>query len=301
LGGFASPDVVRYLSPGRGFVEVSLLAGDTVGTDARETAVWDNTVMSPIRIANSLVLVSLSLALSTVPPAATGSPTPSPGQETIAQIATQEPGIGRCDLALVLALDVSSSVDESEYGLQADGIANAFRDRKVINAIRATRPGGIAVTVVHWASYYQIRQVVPWTRIITANDARIFANLVQSKRRAFDYGDTGLGSAVDFAVELLGNDRLDCRRRTIDVSGDGRANVGRPPIHARDDAVARGVTINGLAVLGDDPFLEAYFGNFLVGGPEAFVMSATDYKVFPEAILRKLLREIMGPVALRPN
>jgi len=204
-----------------------------------------------------------------------------------------------CELELVLALDVSTSVDDFEYKLQAVGLASALRNPAVVQAIRAAGQGGIFVTLVHWASYYQIRQMLPWTRLTDEASIRLFSAQVAKQRRAFDYGDTGLGSAIEYSANLIETNDIRCRRSSIDVSGDGRNTVGVAPNVARDRITARGITINGLAILQDEPDLERYYHDSLTGGPRAFVLSAISFDVFAATMLRKLLREIGGPTANR--
>ena len=196
------------------------------------------------------------------------------------------------DLALVLAVDISRSIDQEEYELQRNGYAAAFRDRRVVDAIRSGAEGAIAVTYVHWSGARSQEQVVPWTVIAGAADAQGFAARIAATERAFPGGSTGVGAAIDYSAQLLATSGIAARRRIIDVSGDGSNNSGRQPSFARDEAVAAGIVINGLAILSDEPMLDHYYRVYVAGGPGSFVIAAADFESFAEAILAKLIREI---------
>ena len=200
-----------------------------------------------------------------------------------------------CDLELVLAVDTSASVDHEEYRLQSVGFATAFRDPAVIAAIRSI--GGVAVTVIHWSSVDQQWQAVDWRLLRDARSARAFAAEIERVPRRFSLRGTGLGLALRFAERLIVNNGFRCRRQVIDVSGDGQNNVGEEPHLVRDFVVASGITINGLAILSDDPQLDIYYRADVVGGDGAFVITAESYQHFREAIRIKLLREISPNLA----
>lgn len=209
------------------------------------------------------------------------------------------------DLELALAVDVSISVDGSELGLQRQGLSAAFRDQAIINAI-AGNPAGVAVMVMVWAGTDQQLVAVNWRRLTDAASSLAFADEIDSAL-AIDLdlqGKTAIGNALHFALRSLeGNAYLGARRK-IDVSGDGHANEGFRPERVRDYAVFSGVTVNGLAIVNDEPYLEQYYREHVIGGPGAFVMAAADYGDFVEAIRRKLLRELTpvevsgGPTAI---
>lgn len=205
------------------------------------------------------------------------------------------------DLELVLAVDTSGSVDEDEYALQISGIAEAFRDPEVQGAIAAGPRGRIAVTVAFWAESQLPKQSLDWQVIVDGADAEGFAAHLQSLPRATPVGGTGIGRGVIYAVRLMQDNGLKGTRRVIDVSGDGRETPSRyfsvPPQQARAFAAAHGVTVNGLAILADDPHLERYYRDFVIVGPGAFTLAADGFEAFAEAMRRKLLREI----AYRPS
>jgi hypothetical protein len=207
------------------------------------------------------------------------------------------------DIELVLAVDRSISVDGPELDLQRQGLAAAFRDPAVIEAIRLNSQG-VAVSVMLWAGVDQHETVVDWSRLTDAGTAARFADAIDAALRLGPTfgGKTALGDALWFALRSLAGNRYDGALRKVDVSGDGRANEGLRPEPVRDAAVLSGVTINGLAIINDDQNLEEYYRTHVIGGPGAFVMVAADYADFVEAIRRKLLRELTpAPIAGGPG
>jgi Protein of unknown function (DUF1194) len=204
---------------------------------------------------------------------------------------------GDVDLELVLAIDSSGSVDFAEFELQARGIAHAFRDPEVIEAIMGATPNGIAVSVVQWSGRHQHLAVVDWTKVTDAVSADALAASLEAAGRIL-IGETAIADALQFATEKLTYGPFHGARRVIDVSGDGPTNAGRDPDPVRDAAVWSGITINGLAILNESPGLDLYYAEHVIGGPDAFVVSARDYRDFARAIRLKLLQEIRGaPVA----
>ena len=194
------------------------------------------------------------------------------------------------DLELTLCVDSSSSVSFDEFFLQTRGLAEAFRSRPVVEAIRAV--GGIAVTVMQFSSADRPRTAVAWTHVADADAAGILADRIERGPRYVTSGTTAIGSAVASATEGFRGNGFEGARLAIDVSGDGRSNEGLLTTLARDRAVAAGITISGLAILNEEPDLDRYYLENLIGGPAAFVASAEDYQDFANAILAKLLREI---------
>jgi hypothetical protein len=190
--------------------------------------------------------------------------------------------------AIVLAIDVSGSIDQREYELQKEGIASAFRHPAVLRAIWAHPEGRIAVTVVEWSD--RQTQVVPWTIVDGIESAELFAMTVSSVTRSSS-GGTHIGDALLFSRVML--DQCPCvpARRVIDVSGDGHSNGGAPVEVVRDEIVADGTTINGLAILQDEPQLDEVYRDTVVGGPGAFVMVANTFEDFAYAMRNKLVRE----------
>ncbi len=201
------------------------------------------------------------------------------------------------DLELVIAIDVSSSVDESEYRLQMGGIAAAFRNPAVLDAIRSLGPGGLAVLVMQWSDNREQAPIGGWRVIRSPTDATVFSRHLRAAPRAIPGGQTSIAGALKFAMEELATNGFEGNRQVIDVSGDGRANNGVHPMTLRDQAIELGVTVNGLAILNEEPFLDNYFEHGVIGGAGAFLMVADDYRDFAASILQKLLREIGIPVA----
>ncbi len=201
---------------------------------------------------------------------------------------------GAVDLALVLAIDCSYSIDAAEFDLQRHGLAAAFLDPRVMRAVRGGEFGAIRVTVVQWSSHSSQVQAIPWIRVAgPADAAALAARLVAMPRRTQD-GGTSISAALDFARGLLVEAGVPAKRRVIDVSGDGRNNNGRGVRPARDEALAAGITINGLAILDAVPTLDYYYRRDVLAGPESFVVPAASWADYGDAILRKLVREITG-------
>jgi hypothetical protein len=200
---------------------------------------------------------------------------------------------GAVDLALVLAIDVSESVDAGEYELQHEGIARAFEDPRLIDAIAAGPHGAIAVLVLEWSDRDKQAVTVDWRRVDGGEAAAEFAAAVRRTERT-SAGLTAIGDALNAAHAALDRLPMKAERRAVDVSGDGMANIGTPPRQARDSLVAAGVTINGLAILTDEPWLESYYSDYVIGGPGAFLMQAEDFQSFANAMLQKLLAEIVA-------
>ena len=204
------------------------------------------------------------------------------------------------DLELVLAVDASASVSGEEFELQIRGLAEAFRHRSVVQAIRAAGDLGLAVALVQWADYRQHALSVDWTVVRDAASGRQFAKQIEDVRRSVA-GNTAIGGAIEFAILQLEGNGYSGRRKVIDISGDGPNNQGSAAWLVRDLAVARGITVNGLAILNEDPTLDRYYLTNVIGGPGAFVMTANDYVAYRLAILTKLVQEISGPpTAARP-
>lgn len=203
------------------------------------------------------------------------------------------------DLALVLAIDGSGSIDDEDFLLQRLGYVAAFRDKRVQVAL--TSAGVVDVAVVLWGDEEMSVQLMDWQRLTDLGDAnRLAADIAGLPRNVT--GDTGIGSGLSAALDLLDQDRTCAARLIINVSGDGMESIGqRPRRHiplatARARAEAMGVTINALAVTAAEPKLEAYYRDRVITGPGAFVMSVAQFEDFAEAIARKLAREIALPV-----
>jgi hypothetical protein len=190
----------------------------------------------------------------------------------------------------VLAVDSSASIDVNEFSLQTAGIAHAFLDTEIIEAIEHWAPKGVAVTVVLWSGLRQ-RVAVDWTRI----DDRVSATALAARIEMMDrtlMGETAIGEALRFAIDHIARGRFQGARRVIDVSGDGRSNVGADPAPFREAAAAADITVNGLAILNEDLTLDLYYAQQVICGPDAFVVTANDFHDFAQAMRLKILREI---------
>jgi hypothetical protein len=195
---------------------------------------------------------------------------------------------------LILAIDCSFSVDAREFQLQMEGLGRAFMSPEVKAAIAKGNRQRIAVTAIQWSDERNHMTIVPWTIIAGDADADEFGTIIAATPRRLAEGGTSISSALYFA-EALFQTAPAADRQVIDVSSDGRNNIGPPVNLARDRIVRKGITINGLVILNEWPTLDKYFEANVVGGPANFVMPTADYVTYAEAILRKLVREITGP------
>jgi hypothetical protein len=193
-------------------------------------------------------------------------------------------------VALVLAVDVSESVSAERYLLQHDGIARAFETPQLVDAIAAV-PGGIEALVLEWSDPDKIAITVGWTRIANRSAAAAFSAAVRATQRTSN-GLTAIGSALLAAAAAFDHMPEPAAHRVIDISGDGMANFGVPPIAVRDALVRQGITINGLAILSEEPWLDDYYRHNVIGGSAAFVVVAQGFDSFAEAMLRKLVQEV---------
>jgi len=198
------------------------------------------------------------------------------------------------DLALVLAVDASGSVNQTRFDLQKHGYAQAFRSREVVEAITAGADHAIAVAMVQWTGPSLHVQVINWTRVSNAASAGALADAIDASRRQLYGGGTSLSGAIDTGAAILAASPFRATRRVIDISGDGSNNAGRLSETARDEAVKQGITINGLPITWIEPGLDAYYRERVIGGPGAFVISIDSYDNFADAVLQKLVTEISG-------
>jgi len=198
------------------------------------------------------------------------------------------------DLALVLAVDCSFSVDAKEFALQMQGLGQAFKRAEVKAAIAHGNLQRIAVSVIEWSDANSQTIVLPWTIIATSDDAEQLGNTLMATQRNLAEGGTSISSALLYSAALL-TTAPRSSRRVVDVSSDGRNNIGVPVAGVRDRLLAQGITINALAILNEWPTLNIYFQNQVAGGEGHFVIPADDYSAYAEAIYRKLLKEITGP------
>lgn len=198
------------------------------------------------------------------------------------------------DLALALAIDCSFSVDSAEFRMQMEGLGNALMSAEVMEAIKAGPKQKIAVTIYQWSDNEFQRVIQPWTVIDTPEAARSVGESMVRGRRSISEGGTAIASALIFGAALF-NLAPQANRHVIDLATDGRNNMGGPVWKARDTVVARGITINGLAIANEWPTLDVYLENQVTGGQDNFVIKANSYDDFGSAMLRKLVREITGP------
>jgi hypothetical protein len=215
------------------------------------------------------------------------------------------------DLALVLVTDVSRSIDDTEFTLEKDGYAAAFTSEQVLTAIKSGPLGAIAVAYVEFASGFEVKTVIDWTVIRDPASAKAFVEKLTAAPRSY-WGRTAISAGIDHAVGMLAESGYNATRRAIDVCGDGTNNAGREVSAARDDAVAAGITINGLAIINEHPVswtfahvqppggLQNYYRENVTGGPGSFVLEIRDFHTFADAMTRKLVAEIAAqPVSSR--
>ena len=193
-------------------------------------------------------------------------------------------------IELVLAVDISRSVDDVEYDLQMTGIAKAFRHPEIIDLIG--RHDGIAVTLFQWDEAVYRNRMIPWRLLRGPASALSFAAEVEVLERSPARRFTGIGKAIEFGVLLIAGNEFTGRQLKIDISGDGRDNIGSLPSAWRQRARSLGIAINGLPILIDTFNLDTYYREKVILGPDAFLEIATDYNDFARAFLRKLRREI---------
>ena len=205
------------------------------------------------------------------------------------------------DLQLFLAVDVSRSMTARELEIQRRGYAEALVSEPVIRAIQDGLLGRVALTYVEWAGNLSQRTIVDWTMVSTREDMEAFAAKVTAEfnpamRR------TSISGALDYASDSFETNGFTSYRKVIDVSGDGPNNQGRPVVPARDEALSKGITINGLPLMTREGMgsqfhledLDVYYKNCVIGGPRSFVIPVLDWDDFPEAVRRKLVLELAG-------
>jgi len=196
------------------------------------------------------------------------------------------------DLVLLLALDVSASVDSTEYSLMTEGLAEALSSETVGDTIRSGKIGAIAISVMQWSGFQEQEVKIKWTRVSDRTELIKLAEQVRVMKRRYKGGATDIGGAIKFSRELVHSAPFRTARRTIDIAGDGANNVNDHPSIERDITIKSNIIINGLAVTGQAIPLVRYYTHFVIGGPSAFVEEARDYDSFGTAMRRKLIREI---------
>jgi hypothetical protein len=207
------------------------------------------------------------------------------------------------DLLLVLAADVSRSIDSQKFQLQREGYAAALANPRVLEAIQSGRRGRIGVLFLEWSGLGNQKVVIDWMLIDGPNAAQSFGDRLLESPRSFA-DRTSISGGIDAAVAQLARTPFSADRRTIDVSGDGTNNAGRDVGQARDEALALGISINGLVILSETPLpwnpehtnppggLAKYYRDNVIGGPGSFVLEAKDFSSFGEAIVKKMIAEI---------
>src|SRR6266567_3037033 len=207
------------------------------------------------------------------------------------------------DLEVILAADVSRSIDDGEFDLQRKGYAAALTDPRVLSAIQNRTNGSVGVCFVEWSGEEDQQVVVDWTEIRDEEDAASVAAAILAAPRSF-MGRTSISAAIDFSIRRFAAAKWQAARRIIDISGDGTNNSGRPVTEARDQAIAGGATINGLAIVNDRPNLgysahtqppgglPLYYRQNVIGGPNAFLLVVEDFNSFADAMANKLAKEI---------
>ncbi len=217
------------------------------------------------------------------------------------------------DVLLVLASDVSESINDPKFKLERDGYIAAITDPRVMEVIRSGPYGRIAICFVEWSGSEEQKIVIDWTMIGSSQDAQKFGKNLDKAPRPFS-NFTSISAAIDFATKQLDQSPFYSERRIIDISGDGTSNQGREVTAAREEAIAQGDTINGLVILSEQPLewdpahtdppggLKNYYRDNVIGGPNSFVKVAETFNVFGQAMLNKLVSEIASaryPTATR--
>jgi hypothetical protein len=235
-----------------------------------------------------------------------GLAAPSPKTQQAAQSA-DKPAAPSVDVELILAVDVSYSMDMDELAIQREGYAQAIVSKEFLQALKSLPNGKIAITYFEWAASSDQKIIVPWRLIDGPESADAVADEIMKTpiRRA---SRTSISGAINFAVPLFDENPNHGLRRVIDISGDGANNNGAPVTGARDAALAKGIVINGLPIMVKEPSystmdidnLDFYYEDCVIGGPGSFVVSIKDREKFKEAIRSKLLLEVASRPPARP-
>jgi Ca-activated chloride channel family protein len=199
-----------------------------------------------------------------------------------------------CETALLLAIDVSGSIDAGEYQLQTEGLTLALMDPAVQEALLQ---GQVALAVVQWSGFDQQSLMVDWTRMKGASDIQALAENLRNLPRAFDGSQTAVGQAIDFSLPQF-DTVSDCARRVIDISGDGPENSGNTVGRARQQAMKAKVTINAIAIedAGEQVAITNFYLKWVIT-PAGFVITARGLEDYPRAMREKLLRELEKPAS----
>jgi hypothetical protein len=229
-----------------------------------------------------------------------GIAAPGPANQGTRQVAEKEAN-PTVDVELILAVDVSYSMDMDELAIQREGYAQAIVSKEFLQALKAGPNGKISVTYFEWAASSDQKIIIPWRLIdgpetADAGAAEIMKTPIRRASR------TSISGAINFAVPLFDEDPYRGLRRVIDISGDGPNNNGAPVSTARDAALEKGIVINGLPIMVKEPSystmdidnLDQYYEDCVIGGPGSFVVTIKEREKFKEAIRTKLLMEVAG-------
>jgi Ca-activated chloride channel family protein len=198
-----------------------------------------------------------------------------------------------CEVALALTVDISGSVDREEYALQMNGLAGALRDPTVSEALVSRKA---KLMLVQWTGTSRQIISVPWRQISDYDDIEAMAEAVEKAPRAWRNFSTAIGDALTFTSAQF-EKVSDCKRKVIDVSGDGYSNEGVEPLGLRNLLAEDGFTINGLAIEGSADDLTSYYRDHVIAGNGSFVMTANTFDEYPKRIKQKLFREVTNQVA----
>lgn len=211
---------------------------------------------------------------------------------TLSGLMTAAPGLAlACALELILAVDISGSIDQNEFALQTEGMAAAFETPELAEAI-VHQDGGIYVTLTQWSGATRQRQVTDWHHLTGPESMATFAKAIRQGGRNWRNYSTAIGEALFHAMKVGESAPVECKRRVVDMSGDGVSNEGRAPRAMADALAALGYTVNGLVIRGDSPDPVKYYEINVLSGPQSFLEIAENFEDYPRAILRKLLKEI---------
>ncbi|MDB5636293.1 MAG: hypothetical protein JWP51_1201 [Bradyrhizobium sp.] len=252
------------------------------------------------------VLVAAAMAGGDVAGVAAPNPRNQSSNQSGHQLAAND-ATPSVDVELILAVDVSYSMDMDELAIQREGYAQAIVSKEFLQALKTLPNGKIAITYFEWAASSDQKVIIPWRLIDGPETADAVASEIMKTpiRRA---SRTSISGAINFAMPLFDEDPYHGLRRVIDISGDGPNNNGAPVAGARDAALAKGIVINGLPIMVKEPSystmdidnLDYYYEDCVIGGPGAFVVTIKDREKFKEAIRTKLLLEVAGRQPERP-
>jgi Ca-activated chloride channel family protein len=198
-----------------------------------------------------------------------------------------------CEVALMLAVDVSGSVDSKEYRVQMDGLASALVDRSVMGALIE---GKVQLALMQWTGSGRNRVVINWKEMASEVDVVTFADQVVAEPRLWRNFSTAIGEAMALSLAYFAQ-VPDCKRHVVDISGDGRSNEGRLPRDLWEELAEAEVTVNALAIEQSVPKLTEYFENEVIMGPGSFAVTANTFEDYPEQMVRKLYRELTKVIA----